>query len=614
MGSRMRLIAVVLLLSSLMACGTQPAQTLRKSINIEAGAADTQARRLLEQADRAAPPERRRLMLQAAELLAATGDIEWARSIVSHLPHVAATSFVPDESYGRLALINSYIAESDGDNIAAYESVNDPLLLSQLPQFPDALHAAIIEQRAALLFNLGVFRESLEERIELGHLLDEGSPAYDLNSDRIWQALMEFPQEELHALAENTDQPILKGWFSLASLSKGEQSNLREQLASVQHWAQIWPEHPASLRLPADLQLLRELVENQASQIAILLPQTGNLSPAATAVRDGIMAAFYRLRQTEPQPMLRFYNTDRQNINELYDQAIEDGAELIIGPLTKENIVDLALRPKLPVPTLALNNVETPMGRVPNLYQFGLGVEDEAAQTADKIWRDGHRRILLLAPDNNWGNRSVEAFSTMWLALGGTIAGDHRYGQSSEYAKVLKRALQLDESEARASAIRGMVGDIKFEPRRRQDIDAIFLVANATQARQLKPTLAFHYAGNIPVYATSQVYSGSPDPKLDQDMNGIYFTTLPWFFETRSVEKLDLNNYAGTNANFQPLYAFGLDIYYLYPRLRQLESIRSAQFYGQTGTLSMNDDGEIERKQTWARFSRGRIREIRDRE
>lgn len=614
MGSRMRFLVLMLLLSSIMACGNQSVQTQRKSVNVEARAADSQARRLLEQADKATPAEKRSLMLQAAELLAAAGDIEWARSIVTQLPQATTTTYTLDESYGRLALINSYIAEADGDNVASLASINDPVLLSQLPQLPDALHAAIVEQRAALFFNLGMYRESLEERIELGSLLEEGSPAYDRNSDRIWQNLMEFPQEELQALSETTDQSILKGWYSLAALSKGEQSNLREQLARVQHWAQIWPEHPASLRLPADLQLLRELVENQPAQIAILLPQTGKLSPAATAVRDGIMAAFYRLRQTEPQPMLRFYNTERQNISELYDQAVDDGAELVIGPLTKENIVDLALRPDLPVPTLALNNVDTPLGKVPNLYQFGLGVEDEAAQTADKMWRDGHRRILLLAPDNNWGNRSVEAFSTIWLDLGGTIAGDHRYGQSSDYAKVLKRALQLDESEARASSIRGMVGDIKFEPRRRQDIDAIFLVANATQARQLKPTLAFHYAGNIPVYATSQVYTGSPEPKLDQDMNGIYFTTLPWYFEKRSVEKLDLNNYAGNNANFQPLYAFGLDIYYLYPRLRQLENVRSAQFYGQTGTLSMNENGEINRKQTWARFSRGRIREIRDKQ
>lgn len=612
MGSRMRFLALMLLLSSLVACGTQPSQTLRKSVNVEAEAADSQARRLLEQADRATTPEKRRLMLQAAELLAAAGDIEWARSIINQLPQTNTSIFTPDESYGRLALINSYIAEADGDNVASLESINDPVLISQLPQFPDSLHAAIVEQRASLLFNLGMYRESLEERIELSELLEQGAPAYDINSDQIWQILMEFPQEELQMLADSTDQPILEGWFTLASLSKGEQSNLREQLARVQHWAQIWPEHPASLRLPADLQLLRELVENQASRVAILLPQTGDLAPAATAVRDGIMAAFYRLRQTEPQPSLRFYNTDRQDVNDLYDQAVEDGAELIIGPLTKENISELAIRPELPIPTLALNNVDSPLGHVPNLYQFGLGVEDEAAQTAEKMWRDGHRRLLLLAPDNNWGNRSIETFSTVWLDLGGTIAGDHRYEQSSDYAKVLKRALQLDESEARASSIRGMVGEIKFEPRRRQDIDAIFLVANATQARQLKPTLAFHYAGNIPVYATSQVYSGSPDPKLDQDMNGIYFTTLPWYFEKRSVEKLDLSNYAGTNANFQPLYAFGLDIYYLFPRLRQLESVRSAQFYGHTGTLSMNDNGEIQRKQTWAKFSGGRISEIRD--
>lgn len=613
MGLWLRVFLVLMLSGTIVACGTQPVQTSRKTLQQTPTNAEQQAARFLRDALNAAPKEKLSLMLRGAELYARAGNIDEARNVLSQLPLSVAAPMSPhDETFGRRQLVQSYIMEADGDNVLALELVNDATLTQVINQYPQELQVAIRAQRASLLFNLGMFRESLSERIALTHIIESDESMLNHNSDLIWETLMELPQGELRTLAEDTTDYTLRGWYSLAALSKMEQSNLREQLARVDQWTVAWTGHPASKRLPPDLQLLRELVNTQPQQIAVLLPQSGKLAAAATAVRDGMLAAYYRQRQTMPQPPLRFYNTDNVDINQVYDQAIEDGADMVIGPLAKEAITELALRPALPVPTLALNTVDAPLGVVPNLFQFGLGVEDEAVQTADKLWRDGHRRILVLAPEGSWGDRSTDTFSQAWAELGGTIAGSHRYGQSSEYAKLLKRALQLDESEARATSIRSVVGDVKFEPRRRQDIDAIFLAANAVQARQLKPTLAFLYAGDIPVYATSQVYGGIQNPKLDQDLNGVLFTILPWYFEKRTVEKLDLNNYASPNPSLQPLYALGVDIYHLYPRLRQLDQVDSARFYGQTGTLHMNDNGQVERRQTWAKFVSGRVREVRD--
>ncbi len=613
MGLWLRVFLVLTLSCTFAACGNQPTQASRKTLQQTPTNGEQQAARFLRDAANAGPKEKQSLMLRAAELFARIGNTDEARNVLSQIPQSVSTPMSPfDESYGRRQLVQSYIVEADGDNVLALELVNDATLTQVINQYPQELQVAVRAQRASLMFNLGMFKESLTERVELAKVIESEETTFNQNSDLIWETLMEFPQGQLRSLAEDTSDYTLRGWYSLAALSKTEQSNLREQLAKVDQWSAAWTGHPASKRLPPDLQLLRELLNSQPKQIAVLLPQTGKLAAAANAVRDGMLAAYYRQRQTIQQPQLRFYDTANADINQIYDQAIEDGADIVIGPLAKEAIAELALRPALPVPTLALNTVDAPLGVVPNLFQFGLGIEDEATQTADKLWRDGHRRILILAPEGNWGDRSIDTFSRAWDELGGTIAGSHRYGQSSEYAKLLKRALQLDESEARGAAIRNVVGDVKFEPRRRQDIDAIFLVANTVQARQLKPTLAFLYAGDIPVYATSQVYGGIEDPKLDQDLNGVLFTILPWYFEKRTVEKLDINNYASPNPGLQPLYALGVDIYHLYPRLRQLDQVDSARFYGQTGTLHMNDNGQVERRQAWAKFVSGRVREIRD--
>lgn len=564
---------------------------------------------LLTQAESADGLTRIDLQLQAAQGLVEMGDWDRTRSIINNMPAQANTGQLPTDLQARLALVKSHLATADGYYPLAYEYVNSPPLLNMRATLPQDLSDAITEQRASLLYDLGFYPASVAERVLLHESLRSDSPAGRDNEQRLWQTLMVIPVAELEQLVSTSTKRELEGWYRLAALSKDTQSNLREQLARLDRWIVEWPDHPASLELPADLKMLKQILEEQPQQIAVLLPLSGPLSGATKAILDGFMAAYYeQYNQTADSPALRFYDTAHQDINTLYDQAITDGAQLVVGPLAKESLQDLALRPGLPVPTLALNTIDNPLGTVPNLYQFGLGIEDEAQSAAEQAWRDGHRRAMILAPDTNWGDRSVEAFVLRWRALGGEVTKDYRFTERNDYSKIIKQALQLDQSERRAQEVRAVVGRIEFEPRRRQDVDMIFLAAQADQARQIKPTLAFHYAADIPVYATSHVYSGKVDAKLDQDMNDIKFSTLPWFFETHAAEKKTLRTYADNNPTLQPLYAMGVDSFHLYPRLKQLEAVRQANFYGHTGTLQLNEQNQFQRRQVWAEFKSGRPR------
>lgn len=602
-----RLLALGLVSLTLSACQgnqakaeTQPHQTTRPRPDIQ------NVEALLAQAERASPQARFGLQLQAAQALVQMGDLDRARSIINNLPQQAN---LPDDLQVRQALVKSHLAAADGQYPAAYDYVNSPALLRARNRLAPETAQALAEQRAQLLYDMGQFAASAEERVLLHDLLGRNAKANQDNDERLWQTLMAIPQTELDRLAGDSSNQDLNGWYRLAALSKDTQSNLREQVHRLDRWILEWPDHTASLNLPADLKMLKQLLAEQPRQIAVLLPFSGKLSGAGNAIRDGFMAAYYEQQsQGIETPALRFYDTEQQDTNSLYDQAVSDGAQVVIGPLAKENLQDLALRPGLPVPTLALNTVDNPLGVVPNLYQFGLAVEDEARLAADKAWRDGHRRAMLLAPDNNFGDRSVDAFIQQWRSLGGEIIRDYRFTEKNDYSKVIKQALLLDESEKRAQEMRALVGNIEFEPRRRQDVDMIFLVAQVNQARQIKPTLAFHYASDIPVYATSHVYSGMPDVKLDQDMNGIKFSTLPWHFERQIAEKAALQKFADGNLALQPLYAMGVDSFHLYPRLKQLEAIRQANFYGHTGTLQLNEQNQFQRRQVWAEFKAGRPR------
>lgn len=604
-----RLLALGLISIALFACQSNESKPVQKDSLAVTGDTAQSVEALLARAERTDGLARIELQLQAAQGLVQIGDWDRARSIINNMPAQANTSQLPIELQARLALVKSHLAAADGYYPLAYDYVNSSSLLSARSGLSSSLASEITEQRASLLFDMGFYAASVEERVLLQTQLSNDSPMGRDNEQRLWQTLMAIPVTELEQLISISTKRELEGWYRLAALSKDTQSNLREQLARLDRWILEWPDHPASLALPADLKMLKQLLEEQPRQIGILLPLSGPLSGAAKAIRDGFMAAYYEQQnQTADSPALRFYDTAHQDINALYDQAVADGAQLIVGPLAKENLQELALRPGLPVPTLALNTIDNPLGVVPNLYQFGLGIEDEAQLAAEQGWRDGHRRAMILAPDNNWGDRSVEAFVLRWRALGGEVTQDYRFTEKNDYSKIIKSALQLDQSEKRAQEMRAVVGSIEFEPRRRQDVDMIFLAAQASQARQIKPTLAFHYAADIPVYATSHVYSGKVDTKLDQDMNDIKFSTLPWFFEKHAAEKKALQSYADNSLALQPLYAMGVDSFHLYPRLKQLEAVRQANFYGHTGTLQLNDQNQFQRRQVWAEFKAGRPR------
>ncbi len=112
---------------------------------------------------------------------------------------------------------------------------------------------------------------------------------------------------------------------------------------------------------------------------------------------------------------------------------------------------------------------------------------------------------------------------------------------NNDFSEKISQLLAVDASDERKKALRALTGEaIEFESRRRQDVDFIFLSALSQAGRQIKPTLAFYYASDLPVYATSHIYSGEPAKTRDQDLNGISFTSMPWTLEQQNPLKSSL--------------------------------------------------------------------------
>lgn len=559
---------------------------------------------LLARAQQSYSPRKEQMLLQAALLLDPIKDLAWARNLLASID----TTVLSDSEYIDYTLYFSQLAMEDAAYFLAQRILTNPRLQRQWQQLTDPQQIVLRERRADLFMLLGETHASVEERLALQSLLASEAELDTRNQDQLWQSLMTMPTSELKYRSSNSQNIELRGWYDLALISKDNQGDLEKQLTHIHNWIARWPEHPASMRLPKDLQLLQQLINERPQQVALLLPQSGKLAKAGKAVRDGFIAAYYQAQnQGSRVPVLKVYDSS-QDLLATYQKAVDEGAELIIGPLGKAQVTQLSELEKLPVPTLAVNYSET---REPaaGLYQFGLSAEDEARQVAQRAWVEGHRTAMLLTTDASWGKRSAEAFSKAWQALGGTLVNRSEFRGKGDYSNVVKRALYIEDSQKRARQLRQLFGTgFEFEPRRRQDIDMIFLVARPSDARQIKPTLAFHYAGDLPVYASSHIYSGAEDRKNDRDLNGVIFSTLPWVFDQQRPEKRTINKAAKPAPAYQRLYALGVDSFQIYPRLKQLRDLPQARFYGVTGSLQMNAQQHIEREQVWAIMRGGRAR------
>jgi len=147
------------------------------------------------------------------------------------------------------------------------------------------------------------------------------------------------------------------------------------------------------------------------------------------------------------------------------------------------------------------------------------------------------------------------------------------------------------------------------DQKRRQDVDMIFVAASPDAARQIKPLLNFHHAANLPVYATASVYTGTPMPSQDQDLNGIVFCDMPWILQLSNqiqdarttMEKLWPNS-----ANQSPrFFALGMDAYTLATQLSKARWLASSDVAGYTGDLHINKYQRIQRGLVCAKFKQG---------
>ena len=598
-------LTIICLISLLSACATGPEKSVdeiisdavRDQTDTDMEAQDgMSAEDYIGLASESSGKQREQYLLKAAELLYQRGDLGLATSQLQTLD--AETSARSHQL--QISLLAAKIALANENPRQAIELL-PPLKELSLPQYIEAKQIS-----ADANVDLGYQLAAVRIRVELEHYLNTEEKITQ-NHEAIWAALQRTPDISLHP--SKVDKKTTRGWIDLARQLRGAQTDMGEMQDRMLDWGTRYPDHPVSNLFLSQLLAEYQMTYTPASSIAVMLPMQGKYKSVTDAIQAGIVTAWYKQGSSE-KPLLRFYDTSDENIsfNELYQQAILDGANYIIGPLDKTRINKLAQAGNLDVPILTLNYAENPLSLSDKLYQFGLLPEDEARQVAELAIRDNHTTAAVLVPDSDWGRRLQDAFSRRFQELGGSVLSVQRYPTNvDDYSRQLKMLFNLDDSEARHKDLQRVLGTrLNFMPYRRQDIDMIFLAGTNREARGIIPALKFHHAGDLPVYATSHVYSGYLDKNADRDLDGVIFCDLPWTLTTDNTLKQNFNTTWKDQRTYTRLFALGIDAYNIVQNLQYLQTHNYARFSGETGSISMDENQRLHRELLWAKFKNGK--------
>ena len=321
---------------------------------------------------------------------------------------------------------------------------------------------------------------------------------------------------------------------------------------------------------------------------------SGSLAGPGQAVKDGFMAAY---NKHFDRADVVTYDSSKGAISQ-YHRAIEEGAEVVIGPLTKPDSMAVAST-YVSTPTLLLNDVSRSLSS--SKFAFGYSPKDEAIQLANLMHKKSYHRVMMIIPNNLWGQEVSAAFSAQVFKNGMQIVNTVSYSQGQNISQLLKNGLHYQEHKTKDEKGRKTV-----DMSRRQDVDAIFLLAYPSMARQIIPLLKYYDAGDIPVYATSAAYASTYNPTLDRDLDGMYFIDIPWVFNNQIGQR----NWPEPWNTYSRLYALGYDSYGLIQDWQSLQSMPQSGLSKKTGTLFIMSDGHIRRELTLGQIRNGVAREV----
>ncbi|MBB3306282.1 MULTISPECIES: penicillin-binding protein activator [unclassified Enterobacter] len=495
------------------------------------------------------------------------------------------------------------------------------------------------------------------------------------NIDATWQALTQMTKDQVNSLVINADENTLQGWLDLLNTWRANSQDPQMLKAAIQDWQTRYPQNPGAKTLPTQLSQVQNFTKASTNTIALLLPLNGQAQVFANAIqkgfndaRNGVLnapapqaapapavadastqppadtnsvvspaVAGNTPPQTEqPQPaaqpavaqgnsnaQVKVYDTSSQPIAQVMQQAQQDGATLVVGPLLK-NDVETVANSNTPLNVLALNEPEQIQNH-PNICYFALSPEDEARDAAHHIYEQGKRQPLLLVPRSSYGDRISKAFAQEWQTLGGSTVLQQRFGGVGELKQGINSGagialsgtpLNVEPAQSQGVAIAGLTipAPQTSAPAPAADassgsVDAVYIVASQDELQLIKPMIAMRTSSrnNTALYASSRSAQAGAGPDFRLEMDGLQFSDIPLLSGSNPGLMQQAAKSFNNDYSLVRLYAMGIDAWTLANHFNQMRQVPGFAIDGNTGKLNADTDCVINRKLAWNQYRQGQI-------
>jgi uncharacterized protein len=317
--------------------------------------------------------------------------------------------------------------------------------------------------------------------------------------------------------------------------------------------------------------------------IAVLLPlKSTSVSRQAEAVRLGVLEAASVHRGTTLPVVIQATGDDPFDVLQAYEGAVRAGAQLVLGPMTRSAVTALAGTRLVTVPTLALTAPETDTMMPPDLYVFGLQVENEAKQVAQLARQQGRHNAIVVVSESLLSRRMAQAFAEEFVHRGGTLQDDFQYTSDSPSLMKLRDSIATGVS------------------------DVIFLALDGARAKMLRSYLG----SSVQIYATSLVHT-SAEPLANFELTGVHFVDMPWLLSPDHPAVLAYARQEQSSLEFQRFYALGIDAYRIAQDLLKPGS-QQGPLDGVTGYIVLERDHRYFRELISAQFTQGGTQVLAD--
>ncbi|MGX9416964.1 penicillin-binding protein activator [Vibrio sp. RC27] len=463
------------------------------------------------------------------------------------------------------------------------------------------------EIRSEILIELERWTEATRSLIHVYHLSEE--PKRAKLSELIWETIGHSNQSELEQLDISPAELQLNGWVELATYVKANNANISHLKELIEQWLIDNPHHAATLYTPESIASLLSMQFIVPKNPALLLPLSGKFAKQAEIIREGFM--FAQANDDSPSKIteLKIIDTQEQDLYSITDDLVASEIDFIVGPLVKDNIVQLkqimALQSK-EIPMLALNipaEVDPTMGTC----YFGLSPQQEADQTAKYFAAQEYQFPMVLAPEGSYGQRVVEAFQKEWANHSEHPVAVGFIESTNKMQININTAMGLQTSRQNIAKIQSILGrSLEGQPRNRRDIDAIYIAADNRQLTLIKPFIEVAVNPEAP---QPKLYAGSRSHTADkqyEDLSGVIYSDIPLLISPQEEIKaqMDINWPNASNAETR-LRAMGMDAYALLNELPQMKTVSGYEISGQTGLLTIDEQCVIHRNISWAEHGAG---------